>query len=218
MYIVRSDRKTISIGLNKTGEVVIRIPYYLKKSDLNQILNSNKKYVEKLTKKGELIKNNKKYFRENEEFFYLGKTYKLKIVENQTEELIFDNAFFLSKNFINKSREIFRKWYANETYSIVMKKVDYYSKKFSLKYSKIKVSNSNVSWGSCNFNKVINFSWRLSMLPEEIIEYVVVHELVHLKELNHSKNFWKLVETMLPNYRTYRNWLKNNNHLFLNLF
>jgi len=216
--IIHTNRKTISIGLDKKGNVIIKIPNNLKQSELDEILKLYKPFVEKLSKKSNLIKDNLKHFKEGEEFFYLGKKYKLKIIKEQKEDLIFKNGFLLSENKIDKSKEIFKNWYCEQTYNLVMNKVNYFSKKFNLKFSHIKISSSKISWGSCNSKKEVRFSWRLSMLPEDIIEYVVVHELAHLKELNHSRKFWNLVELMLPSYKIHRKWLRENNYLFINLF
>lgn len=218
MEIVRSNRKTISIGLDRKGNIIIRIPNGLKHSELKKVLDLHKNFIEKLSRKSILVKRNLKQFREGEEFFYLGKKYKLKIVESQKEDLIFNNGFFLDRKKVNKGKEIFRNWYKKQTYDMVVDKVNYFSKKVKLEFSQIKISSSKISWGSCNSKKELRFSWRLSMLPEGVIEYVIVHEIAHLKELNHSRKFWCLVESMLPEYKIQRKWLRENNHLFLNLF
>lgn len=86
-----------------------------------------------------------------------------------------------------------------------------------LKYNKIKITNARTRWWSCTSYKNLNFSYRLILTPKEVIDYVIVHELAHLKHMNHSKKFWNEVEKMMPDYKKYNKWLKDNNDLFYNI-
>jgi len=84
---------------------------------------------------------------------------------------------------------------------ILPKKVEHFSKVMGVKPSGIKIGNAKSYWGCCSGNNQITFSWRLMQASDEVIDYVVVHELAHIKEHNHSKKFWSEVERILPNYR-----------------
>jgi predicted metal-dependent hydrolase len=75
---------------------------------------------------------------------------------------------------------------------------------------KLRISSARTRWGSCSRQGTLSFTWRLVMAPEEVIDYVVVHELCHLRHLNHSKAFWGLVEGILPDYKVRRAWLKRH--------
>ena len=79
-----------------------------------------------------------------------------------------------------------------------------------VKYSKITVRDTVSRWGSCSSSGNLSFSWRLILAPKNVMEYVIVHELCHLKEMNHSIRFWKLVESVCPEYKAARAWLENN--------
>ena len=84
-----------------------------------------------------------------------------------------------------------------------------------LEYKNIKITSAKTRWGSCSSKKTLNFTFRLIMAPTETIDYVIIHELAHLKEMNHSKKFRNLVEKFaekieLKNYRIHRKWLKEN--------
>lgn len=83
-------------------------------------------------------------------------------------------------------------------------------KKHNLHFSKIRITNNKSKWGSCSSKKVIAFNWRLIFAPKEILDYLVVHEMCHIAEMNHSKNFWNLVERILPEYKSSKSWLKAN--------
>jgi hypothetical protein len=92
-------------------------------------------------------------------------------------------------------------------------RIRHYSGMIGLYPDRLRISNARFRWGSCSRDNSLSFSWRLAMAPSLIIDYVVVHELAHIKEKNHSRSFWALVETMMPDYRKHRHWLKENGHL-----
>lgn len=95
------------------------------------------------------------------------------------------------------------------------KKVDYWNDKyFQEEINTIRFKNNQSNWGSCSSKKNLNFSTRLLFAPQEAIDYVIVHELAHLKELNHSPKFWKIVADVMPNYEEQEAWLKANGHLY----
>ena len=75
-------------------------------------------------------------------------------------------------------------------------------------YGKVTLREQKTRWGSCSSNGNLNFNWKLALMPDEILYYVIVHELAHRIEMNHSERFWKIVEEVLPDYRERRKWLK----------
>ncbi|MBC7195216.1 MAG: M48 family metallopeptidase, partial [Caldisericia bacterium] len=137
----------------------------------------------------------------------------LEIVVNQREPLILKDKFYLSSKKLNKAREIFIKFYKNRAIEIISQRVDYYSKMNSFKYNKIKINSATKRWGSCTSKGNLNFSYRLIMAPIEIIDYVVVHELVHLVDKTHSKSFYEKISKILPDYKKRKNWLNENGYL-----
>ena len=91
---------------------------------------------------------------------------------------------------------------------VIPEKVSYFAGMINVTYGKITIRNQKTRWGSCSAKGNLNFNCLLMLAPEEILDYVVVHELCHRKEMNHSKVFWNLVEGVLPDYRERRRWLK----------
>ena len=89
-------------------------------------------------------------------------------------------------------------------------RVAYYAEKLGVSYGKITLRQQKTRWGSCSSEKNLNFNWKLILAPPEVLDYVVVHELCHLKEMNHSKAFWDEVGKVMPNYETHKLWLKEN--------
>ena len=86
----------------------------------------------------------------------------------------------------------------------------YFAPIMGVSYGSLRLSSAKTRWGSCSGKGNLNFHWKLILMPPEVLDYVVVHELAHLKEMNHSPRFWAVVEAVLPDYKERRQWLKEN--------
>ena len=99
---------------------------------------------------------------------------------------------------------------ADKALDYIPKRVEYFSKLIGVNYGRITIRSQKTRWGSCSGEGNLNFNWRLIFAPAGVLDYVVVHELAHRKEMNHSPRFWKVVEDTMPEYRKYQKWLKEN--------
>lgn len=99
---------------------------------------------------------------------------------------------------------------ATQAMKLILQKVRYYAQIIGVTYGRITIRNQRTRWGSCSGKGNLNFNCLLLLMPEEVLDYVVVHELCHRKEMNHSARFWEEVEKILPDYRQRRKWLKDN--------
>lgn len=104
------------------------------------------------------------------------------------------------------------KRYRDAAKDYIPKRVEYFHSFTGGNYSKITIRDQKTRWGSCSANGTLSFSFRLMMAPPRVLDYVVVHELCHLTHMNHSKDFWNMVESILPDYKEHRKWLKENGH------
>lgn len=95
-----------------------------------------------------------------------------------------------------------------KTRAFVFNKIEHYNKVYNFTFNRISIKNQKSRWGSCSSRKNINFNYRLGLISEHLAEYVVVHELCHLEQLNHSQAFWNLVAITIPDYEKRRNELK----------
>ena len=109
----------------------------------------------------------------------------------------------------------FVSWYKKKAKQHLQQRVDFFSHEFNLRANSVKITSAEKRWGSCSADDNLSFSFRLIMAPPDIIDYVIVHELMHIKEKNHSAAFWKLIEAAMPEYKIHRRWLKDNNHKFI---
>ena len=104
--------------------------------------------------------------------------------------------------------------YKKEAKKYIPLRVDEFALKYSLKYNSVKITSTRTRWWSCTSRRTLNFTYRLILLPKEVVDYIIIHELAHLKEMNHSRAFWNEVEKMMPNYKEHEMWLKKNGYLY----
>ena len=93
----------------------------------------------------------------------------------------------------------------------------YFAKRMGVTYNRITIREQKTRWGSCSSAGNLNFNWRLVLAPREVLDYVVIHELAHRREMNHSAAFWRIVEAEMPDYRKYRDWLKKNGSFLMEM-
>ena len=107
---------------------------------------------------------------------------------------------------------------ADEALKVIPERVEYFAKVIGVTYGKITVRNQKTRWGSCSSKGNLNFNCLLMLAPPEVLDYVVVHELCHRRQMNHSKAFWLEVEKVLPDYKEARKWLKEEGSQMITLF
>jgi len=213
--IIRTKRKTIALQITEDAKLIVRAPFNVKDETINKVILKRKKWIEEKEREIEARdpKFSPKNFVNGEGFLYLGRYYKLKTIDDQEVPLIFNNGFYLSKKALPQAKEVFIEWYKKMAYEKILERVQWYAQKRNFKYNKVKITNAQKRWGSCSSNGNLNFPWRLIMAPLPVIDSVVVHELAHLEEKNHTKSFWNKVKLLMPDYEKYKVWLKNNGYL-----
>ena len=213
--IIRTKRKSIALQITDDATLIVRAPFKISNETIMQVVFKHKNWIKQ--KKKEIESRDPKFaskeFVSGEGFLFLGRYYRLEIVDDQDEPLRFENRFYLSKMVLPQAKELFIDWYKKMAYEKISERVEFYAHSSGLKYNKINISDAQKRWGSCGNNGNLNFSWRLIMAPLPVIDYVIVHELVHLQEKNHSRRFWNHVKILMPDYERNKDWLKNNGHI-----
>lgn len=213
--IVKSKRKSLCIEILDNQEIILRVPLKAKEKDIINFILKHKNWIEKKLKilKDREGKYRPKNFVDGEKFLFLGNYYELNLVEKQKVSLLFNDGFYLKKSKRERAKEIFKKFYKNKAKDIISERVKFYAEKYGFKYNKIKITSANKRWGSCTHKNNLNFSYRLVMAPLDIIDYIVVHELVHTKNKTHKKSFYDEISKILPQYKLKEKWLKENGYL-----
>jgi len=101
-------------------------------------------------------------------------------------------------------------WYRQQAEKLIKKSADELCSLLGVTYGRLTIRGAKTRWGSCSRKSNLNFNWKLMMAPEPVIDYVIIHELAHLKEMNHSKKFWELVAEHCPQWRKHKRWLKEH--------
>jgi len=145
---------------------------------------------------------------------YLGRAYRLALVSDQSCNLqLKEGRFCLNRNLIETggfdlAKQAFEGYFTEKGLERFAKRAAFFAPKVGVKFSAIKVRDMGFRWASCSAKGVLNFHWKCMMAPPKIIDYIVVHELCHLREANHNDVFWNEVDKILPDYRQRKDWLR----------
>jgi len=211
--LIRSNRKTLSIQIDSNASIVIRAPQKLSINKIEEFVNDKSNWIAKKQSLA-ISKNHKAKYLTNEDFLYLGNTYKLIVNTNTPYGVEFNGDKF----YLNGDGHLeFNKWYKQAFNKIAIPRLEFYSEKYNLQLNNVRIKAQKTLWGSCSSTNNINLNYLLIMAPIATIDYVIVHELCHTKIKNHSKEFWQMLEKILPNYKSSKKWLKVNGHKLHNL-
>lgn len=204
--IVKSKRKTISLVIKNNGDFIIRAPLNAKNKDIDKFIHQKENWI--IKKRTEQFSNAVMplTFNGEEQISILGKVYNLIYDDVFRAKIVNDQILLPSKNPKDNLVLLLKKIAKNH----LRERVDFFSNKFDLSYASVSISNAKTCWGSCSFSNKLHFTYKLIMCPEEIVDYIVIHELCHTKIKNHSAKFWELVMNYNPCYKTHEQWLKKN--------
>jgi predicted metal-dependent hydrolase len=211
--IIRSKRKTVAIILEPDGKVTVRAPLRLSRAQIDLLVEGKADWLQK--RQEQIRQAQRMYaprqYRSGEFFHFLGAPYPLEIVDGEPPLLSFDGAHFrLARRAQARAAEVFEAWYRDQARQYIGRRVDELSQKFGYSVRSLRITGAKTRWGSCGSNSSLNFTWRLIMAPEAAVDYVIVHELVHLEVRNHAGKFWEKVQQLCPDYAEQRKWLKAN--------
>ena len=179
--IIRSKRKTIGITVDGEAQVTLRSP----------MRASEKQAMEFAREKSGWILSKVHQQRE-------------RIKQRSLQEQELENKFTPAQ------QQALKKRYIEAAHTYFPQRCRYYAGILGVTYDRIRIAEQKTRWGSCSSNRTLSFNWKLMLAPPRVLDYVVVHELCHLMEMNHSPRFWALVESVMPDYKEYRKWLKEN--------
>jgi len=213
--LIRSNRKSIGITVERDGQVIVNAPFDLKEEEIDKQIHKRRIWIwEKLAIKNSIIENiTQKQFISGESFSYLGRSYRLQMVDDNCDLKLKNGWFILGKKKQLKAKEIFKAWYGEHLKTKLNERLQIMCQAVNITKPDFKIMELGFRWGSCTKEGLLNFNWKIAMAPIGVIDYIIVHELVHLKIHTHNEKFWKEVSRMLPNYLEKKEWLKNNGHL-----
>ncbi len=212
--IEKTDRrKTVSIFIERNGSVKVLAPVTASDEKVEAAVKSREYQIfTKLAKWKELNQGKvKREYVNGQSFLYLGKNYRLKLTENQDVPLKISGGFFhLDRKHLSKADKIFKDFYRDKAEKKIKERMKQIEEKFQHKPTTIKVLELQNRWASWTPNNGLNFHWKCIMAPISVLDYIITHEMVHLKFPNHSTEFWNELDKKMPDYREHENWLKQN--------
>lgn len=208
-----SRRKTLQVTVDRGGELVISAPEWCDETAMADFVREKKFWIyTKLAEKERLRQPRvEKEFANGEGFLYLGRSHRLLIVEDTEQDVplkLERGRFRLRRADLPKAREHFIRWYQDHGRAWIAKRIDVFAQRMGVAPAGIELRNLGYRWGSVGSGGRLNFHWVLMQLPAHLVEYVVVHELAHLKEKHHTPDFWLRVERVLADCESRRSELR----------
>ncbi len=212
-----SERATTDIVIERNGKITVRAPKGFTPEQVDAVVQSKRMWIYRNLAEWKDL-NASAVVREwvnGETFLYLGRSYRLSLVSDQTEALLLkDGRFCLQRRLIETggpaaARSAFEVYYVDKGQQRLAERVAYYSKKVGVQPGEIRVKDMGYRWASFGRSSSLNFHWKCMMAPPRIIDYIVVHELCHFHRRNHDDAYWNEVDKVMSDYRERKLWLRN---------
>jgi predicted metal-dependent hydrolase len=216
--IQRSNRRRkLTITVERDRSVVVHAPQGLSDEKIQQVVETKRPWIyEKIghsQKYQDLPHPPGKELVSGESALYLGRQYRIEMVKTGLSEIQFAQRFFIPATQEKKRAEVLREWYINKAKEKIVPRVKHHAHELGVNFAKVNIVDNRYRWGSCTVNNNVNFNWRLIKAPMFVIDYIIVHELAHLIETNHTPKFWNIVRAQSPTMDKAKVWLKENGQL-----
>lgn len=215
--IYRSRRRTLALYVDLHGTLIVKAPERLAESKIFEFVKSKQDWI---AARQHQIKQNS-YINRNvvthNTFLFMGQELMPVISQSAKQISRSDGVLLIPAKFQSDdmvTRKI-QKWYKAQAEMLLSERVRYFAGRLNIQPTEAAINNNKTRWGSCDSKRRINLNWRAACLPPNLFDYIVVHEFCHMLEFNHTKYFWAIVETILPDWRTLRKHLKQMNWILM---
>jgi len=214
-----AQRRTLEIIVERDGSLVLAMPPAVPLETLEQFVDENRVwvYTRLAEKEAQAQPRSPREFVSGEGFPYLGRSYRLKVVGEDTHCLplrLYRSRFELRRDAVPEAREHFVRWYALHLRPVLDQQIAALARRAGAEPREVHIQDLGYRWGSSNRRGHLYFHWRVAMLPHRMVEYVVAHELVHLVERTHNEPFWERLERIVPDYAERQRWLKEHGGMY----
>jgi hypothetical protein len=214
--LVRSGRRMVGLEIGPDAALTVRAPLRLPLAGIGRIVDGKRQWI--LRKQEEARRRAARQARRRDEqggrFLYLGRSWPLGSAARPLLPLaLCGDSFLIDEARRGEAAGLFAAWYRREAGRLLPPRVHELAGAMGVRPARVRIGGARSRWGSCSASGALHFSWRLVMAPPEVIDYVIVHELAHLRRHDHSRRFWAVVEEFLPGFREPRRWLKENGFL-----
>ena len=216
--VVFRNRKNLSIEVEAPRKITVISPAGKSEDEILETVKTKSKWiVQKLFEIREIeYRKRIKQYVNGESFIYMGRNYSLQILledNNSYPEAKLTRGKFHVTSYSkdqNVIKQALENWYKDKAKEKVNERIKYYQAYFDIRPKRVIIKNQEKRWGSCTKDNILLFNWKCIMAPSPVLDYIVVHEMCHMIHMNHSKEFWSLLKSILPDYEQRKNWLRDN--------
>jgi predicted metal-dependent hydrolase len=212
-----AKRRKLTITVERDRSVVVHAPEGISDVKIRQVVESKRQWIYEKTGHPQKYRNLPhppgKELVSGESALYLGRQYRIEVVREGLNEVQFARGFRIPAILGKKREGALREWYIGKAKEKIVPQVKGHARELGVNVAGIKIMDSRYRWGSCTVKNNVGFNWRLIKAPMFVIDYVIVHELAHLIEANHTPRFWNIVRTQAPLMDKAKAWLKENGQL-----
>ena len=216
--VKRSSKRTkITITVERDRTVVVQAPNRASDEAIARIVKAKRYWIYEKTGHGQKYSDRPhppgKELVNGESALYLGRRYRIEIVDDATECIRFDQRFLVPASCASHKKGAMREWYIARARERILPRVVKQARELGVSFGRARVVDSRYRWGSCTVHDNINLNWRLIKAPIFVVDYVIAHELAHLLEPNHTPRFWNIVKTQVPTMDRARSWLRDHGQI-----
>ena len=210
-------RKRLTITVERDRSVVVHAPAAVSDEAVARAVEAKRKWIREKTQHGrkyrELPHPPGKELVNGESALYLGRSYRIELVEGGAGDIAFNQRFLVPASLASGKQPAMRDWYVARAKERILPRVERHARDLGVRHGRARIVDSPYRWGSCTARGNVSFNWRLIKAPMFVIDYVIVHELAHLLEPNHTARFWGIVRTHAPGTERARTWLREHGQL-----
>ena len=216
--VVRSPkRRKLTITVERDRSVVVHAPSATPEEKIRRVVESRRRWIFEKTrhaqKYDDLPHPPGKELVNGESALYLGRSYRIEIVATDLDEIQFAQKFFVPAHLADRKLGAFRNWYMARAEEKILPRVRHHARQLGVEFGRARIVDNRYRWGSCTVDNNLTLNWRLVKAPMSVIDYVIVHELAHLIEANHTPRFWNIVKAQIANMDKAKRWLKEHGQL-----
>ena len=212
-----SKRKKLTITVERDRSVVVHAPEFTSEETIRKVVESKRQWIYEKTQHAQKYDKRPhppgKELVNGESALYLGREYQIEIISIDSTEIHLEQRFLIPASLAGERRRVLRNWYINRAKERILPKVKSLAATLGVNFASAKIVDNRFRWGSCTPKDNVNLNWRLIKAPMFVIDYVIVHELAHLIEANHTPRFWNIVRTHAPTMEKARSWLKEHGQI-----
>ena len=216
--VIKQKRKTATIVITEQQEIHVKVPKYMTKKQIDWLVKQHEEWILKTIEKKKVLSETKDWYKTHK-LLFLGEYWPVTIIEDPLKapkvDFNVEGFIMVSDGSEKNARQAVEKFYRTKAKEMLLPLAERYAETVGVSFQKITIRNQKTRWGSCSSKGNLSFNLKILCAPIEMIEYVVLHEIMHIRRFNHSKEFWKDIEELMPDYKRRMNYFKQFGQNFM---